>query len=208
MKATEPAASRAKACLISWANKVNAWVGGSAFVKVDGRYRNRFFIASPDGDVHYVDKRHLFGIAGEAEHFDAGSEHLTVTIKGWNIRLAVCYDLRFPVWLRNDHRDAYDALVFVANWPEKRSDAWTTLLRARAMENQAYVMGVNRIGEDGFGIPHSGDSRAFGPLGEILDEAPSHVPHVMTTTWESIRIKAVRKNFPFLADQDEFELKG
>ena len=206
LKATEPAALRAQELLLRWAEYSGSWVGGSAFVSVDGRYRNRFYLASPSGELEFVDKRHLFGIAGEAEHFDGGQTTLTVDIKGWKIRLAVCYDLRFPVWLRNDHKAPYDGLVFVANWPKARRDAWMTLLRARAMENQAYVLGVNRIGIDGFNVLHSGDSRMFDPLGEVMAEAPPNESTVLMSTWHATRLKAVRKNFPFLEDQDTFEL--
>ena len=195
-----------QAFLLLQANRCQSFVGGSAFVKVDDRCRNRFFLASPQGELNFVDKRHMFSIAGEAEHFDAGQSQVTVQVHGWAMRLAVCYDLRFPVWLRNDPKDPYDALLLVANWPESRVDAWTTLLRARAMENQCYVAGVNRVGVDGFKVPHSGQSQLIGPEGGLLTQGATHQQQVLRATWSSLKLKAVRKRYPFLNDGDAFTL--
>lgn len=206
--ATGPDGGEPAAALQRWATAHQAWVGGSVFVReTNGRYRNRFFLAGPSGDVHTYDKRHLFGIAGESEHFDGGEERVIVTVHGWRLLLAVCYDLRFPVWLRQTPVGAeYDGMLIPANWPEARQSAWDTLLRARAMENQCYVLGVNRIGEDGFGVQHAGGTASIGPWGDMLATGESGKSGWVTSTWEAVHLAAVRKRFPFLRDADAFTL--
>jgi omega-amidase len=173
---------------------------------------NRFFWVEPGGTTTTADKRHLFAVAGEHRDFERGTEAVVVTWRGWRRRLAVCFDLRFPVWLRNtlddDGTPAYDGLLVVANWPEARETAWTTLLAARAMENQCYVAGVNRVGVDGFGVDHSGASRIIGPWGDVLASAEVHTSGLVTAEWDPIHLAAVRKRFPFLADQDPFAVLG
>jgi predicted amidohydrolase len=168
--------------------------------------------ATANGTTTTADKRHLFAVAGEHRDFERGTEPVVVTWRGWRLRLAVCFDLRFPVWLRNtldaDGKPAYDALLVVANWPEAREIAWTTLLAARAMENQCYVAGVNRVGTDGFGVGHSGASRIVGPWGDILAEGVQNQESCVTAQWDPVHLAAVRKRFPFLEDQDPFEVLG
>ncbi len=188
-------------------------VGASVFVPHEsGKVANRFFWVEPDGHTVTADKRHLFAVAGEHEDFARGTEAVVVTWRGWRLRLAVCFDLRFPAWLRNrlgaDGQPDYDGLLVVANWPEARENAWTTLLAARAMENQCYVAGVNRVGVDGFGVAHSGASRLIGPWGDLLAASDLHREVLVTAEWDPIHLAAVRKRFPFLADQDPFELTG
>ncbi len=202
----EPAAA-----LQRWAREKQAWVGGTVFVRVgNDRYRNRFFLAGPNGECHTYDKRHRFSIAGEAMFFDGGSERVVVTIQGWRLLLAVCYDLRFPVWLRQSptvEGPEYHGLLVPANWPEARQAAWDTLLRARAMENQCYVLGVNRMGMDGFGVQHIGGTASIGPWGEELSVGPRGGQGWVTSTWEAVHLAAVRKRYPFLGDADTFTLE-
>ena len=201
------------AALRRWARDVQAWVGGTVFIREEnGRYRNRFFLAGPSRELVTYDKRHRFSIAGEAEYFDGGEERVVVTVHGWRLLLAVCYDLRFPVWLRQTpggpepHGPEYDGILVPANWPEARQSAWDTLLRARAMENQCYVLGVNRIGEDGFGVQHAGGTASIGPWGDVLAAGASGESGWMTSTWEAVHLAAVRKRYPFLGDADAFTL--
>ncbi|HAN64891.1 MAG TPA: nitrilase family protein, partial [Chitinophagaceae bacterium] len=136
---------------------------GSLIIEEDGRYFNRLIWMMPNGSMGYYDKRHLFGFAGEDQHYHAGNKRLIASVKGWKLNLQICYDLRFPVWSRQQMTETadgfepeYDVLIYVANWPQRRNHAWKTLLCARAIENHCYVVGVNRVGVDGNDIPHSG----------------------------------------------------
>ncbi len=193
-----------------WSAKKKAWVGGTVFVLDGDRYRNRFFMIGPSGEIISYDKRHLFGIAGEIDYFDGGSSRIIVNIKGWRLLLLVCYDLRFPVWLRqqpSDQKYEYDGILVPANWPESRQNAWEILLRARAIENQCYVVGVNRIGVDGFGSNHIGGSSTVGPKGDILVESKNQKTGWISTTLEAIHLLAVRKKYPFIDDADTFTLQ-
>lgn len=183
---------------------------GSLIIKDNGRYYNRLIWMLPDGEYGCYDKRHLFAFGNEDRHYSAGKKRLIASVKGWKINLQVCYDLRFPVWARQqtsnllDHE--YDLLIYVANWPEKRNIAWKTLLQARAIENQSYVIGVNRVGKDGNGILHSGDSSVIDPLGEILYRK-ENVEDVHTITLLKSRLEEVRDNFPFWKDSDDFMIQ-
>lgn len=181
---------------------------GSIIIAEDGKYYNRLIWMQPDGRYGVYDKRHLFGFAGEHEHYTAGDKRLIVQVNGWRICLQVCYDLRFPVWARQGAEGdeagvVYDVLLYVACWPERRSLAWKTLLQARAIENQCYVVGVNRVGTDGNGIYHSGDSSVFGPLGETLWQQ-SHEAGVHTLSLSKHVLADVHRKFPFLKDADRF----
>ncbi len=181
---------------------------GSVVIAEDGKYYNRLIWMQPDGRYGVYDKRHLFGFAGEHAHYTAGEKRLIAQVKGWRICLQVCYDLRFPVWARqgmdgSETGAAYDVLLYVANWPERRSLAWKTLLQARAIENQSYVVGVNRVGTDGNGIYHSGDSSVFDPLGETVWQQ-AHDICVRTLTLDRDTLAGVRERFPFLKDADRF----
>jgi omega-amidase len=156
------------------AKEKNAYIVGSISVKDNGNYYNRLYWVKPDGTYEWYDKRHLFRMGNEDQHYTAGNKKLVVEYKGWKICPLVCYDLRFPVWSRNKKENTYDVLIYVANWPEVRSYPWKQLLIARAIENQAYVVGVNRIGEDGNGIAHSGDTSMLNPRGEIISKTQAH----------------------------------
>ena len=193
-----------------WAKKKNAWVGGSLFIQKDDRYRNRFMMFNPQGESKEYDKRHLFGIAGEKDFFQGGSYRQVIEINGWRFLLAVCYDLRFPVWMRQQKIDSkyeYDGILVCANWPESRHNAWEVLLRARAIENQCYITGINRIGTDGFGSNHIGGSKTIGPLGEDISTAENSTEGWTVSKLESIHLHAVRKRYPFLDDADSFMIK-
>lgn len=177
---------------------------GSLIIEEDGKYYNRMLWVQPDGQIGYYDKRHLFAYANEHKHYTAGDRRLITQVKGWRICLQVCYDLRFPVWARNQNEE-YDVLLYVANWPERRSLAWKTLLQARAIENMSYVVGVNRVGNDGNNIYHSGDSSVFSPTGQVLWQL-SHDAAVHTITLEKELLTQARSQFPFLNDADKFVL--
>lgn len=189
---------------------------GSVFIRENDQYFNRLLWVLPNGQVGHYDKRHLFAYAGEHEHFTAGSRRFIASVKGWRIFLQVCYDLRFPVWSRQQltrpvspdryyPTGEYDILLNVANWPERRNLAWKTLLAARAIENQCYVVGVNRIGEDGNGVYHSGDSRVIDPFGEILYEK-THDADIHTIVLEKSILHDARTKLPFLNDADSFTI--
>lgn len=178
---------------------------GSLIIEEGGKYYNRMLWVQPDGKTGHYDKRHLFGYAKEDEHYTGGNKRLIVSVKGFRICLQVCYDLRFPVWARNQNEE-YDVLLYVANWPERRSMPWKVLLQARAIENMSYVIGVNRVGADGNGIAHSGDSSVFDPLGELMwQETDKAVCHTITIDKE--RITNARAQFSFLKDADSFVIK-
>jgi omega-amidase len=183
---------------------------GSLMVAEGGCYFNRFVFVLPNGHVGCYDKRHLFALAGEHQVYTAGHKKLLASLDGWKINPQICYDLRFPVWSRQTATVAngaapYDVLVYVANWPEPRRQAWRLLLQARAIENQCYVVGVNRIGQDGNGHHYTGDSLVIDPLGAILHDAGSS-EGVATTLLSAHQLQTVRTKLPFWADADRFEL--
>jgi omega-amidase len=182
---------------------------GSVIIKEEGHYYNRVIWMLPNGECGYYDKRHRFAFAGEDKKFTAGTKRLIASVKGWKINLLVCYDLRFPVWSRQQFRSEeleYDLLIYVANWPEKRIHAWKTLLQARAIENQCYVAGVNRIGNDGNNIHYSGESMVIDPMGEILYHKKDE-EGIFTVILDKNHLKTVREKFPFWRDADEFLIK-
>lgn len=179
---------------------------GSLIIEEGGKFFNRLIWMLPNGQYGTYDKRHLFGYGGEDNHYTPGSKRLITSVNGWSINLQVCYDLRFPVWARQQQRDAapeYDVLIYVANWPERRSHPWKTLLQARAIENQCYVVGVNRVGDDGNSIYHSGDTMVVSPLGEMLYHQCDR-EEVHTIVLDKERLLETRSKFPFLRDADEF----
>lgn len=184
---------------------------GSVIIEDEGTYFNRMIWMLPNGQYGHYDKRHLFAFAGEDKHYTPGSQRLIASVNGWKINLQVCYDLRFPVWARQsrageDKELEYDLLVYVANWPEKRSVAWKTLLQARAIENQSYVIGVNRVGEDGNGHRYSGDSMVIDPMGAILYHKANE-EDVHTLTLDKEQLSDVRGKFPFWKDRDVFKIE-
>lgn len=173
----------------------------------DKEYFNRLIWMLPNGQYAYYDKRHLFAFAGEHEHYTAGTKRLIASVNGWKINLQVCYDLRFPVWARQQTNDTpeYDVLIYVANWPERRQHAWRTLLQARAIENQCYVIGVNRVGEDGNGIYHSGNSMVIDAMGEVLYKK-EHEEDIHNIVLSKEKLEEVRHKLPFLKDGDDFHI--
>jgi len=186
------------------AKKANAVITGSLIIEENGHYYNRLIWMQPNGSFEYYDKRHLFSMAGEEKVFTPGDKKLIVTVKGWKICPMVCYDLRFPVWVRNVEN--YDLLIFAANWPDKRIEHWRKLLQARAIENQCFVAGVNCVGKDGNGIEYSGHSLWVNSQGEIQEEAISEEKTMIATLNEESLI-FTRRYMPFLNDRDEFQLK-
>jgi omega-amidase len=182
-------------------------IQGDAEEGTAAQYYNRLIWMLPNGQFGIYDKRHRFAFAGEDAHYTAGYKRLIASVKGWKINLQVCYDLRFPVWARQQpgNEPEYDVLIYVANWPERRSHAWKTLLQARAIENQCYVIGVNRVGNDGNTIFHSGDSMVVDPMGEVLYTKNSD-EDIFTITLDKTHLDAVRTKLPFLKDADEFQL--
>ncbi len=181
-------------------------ITGSLIIEENGAYFNRLIWMLPNGELGYYNKRHLFAFGDEHNHYSPGNKKLIASVKGWKINLQVCYDLRFPVWARQTpgaEENKYDLMINVANWPEKRSTAWKTLLAARAIENQCYVIGVNRVGNDGNNISYDGDSMIIDPLGEIIYQKNKD-EDVFTYTLEKENVIQTRAHFPFWKDADSF----
>ncbi len=190
---------------VSWATRFGMAVAGSFIARENGRFYNRAFFVTPQGERTYYDKRHLFRMAGEDTHFSAGTQCPVITYKGWNICLQVCYDLRFPVWSRN-RGNAYDLLIYMANWPEARIPVWKALLPARAIENIAYVCGVNRTGVDGKGFAYPGGSALFDPRGRRLANAGRRPETFPTFSLNKEELDAFRDKFPAWKDADAFSI--
>ncbi|OUJ75758.1 amidohydrolase [Hymenobacter crusticola] len=195
---------------VAWLRKTaaatNAVVTGSLVVRdEDGGFYNRLLWVRPDGSLNYYNKRHLFTMAGEHHTYQPGTDRMIEEWRGWRICPLVCYDLRFPVWSRNLASNPYDLLLYVANWPAARRTAWTTLLRARAIENIAYTVGVNCVGADGNGISYTGDSALLDMRGEYLVEVGNQETSI-TRTLRRADLESFRARFPALQDADEFTL--
>ena len=194
---------------VSWmqelASQKNAAITGSLVIKDQDLFYNRLLFVHPDGKIEHYDKRHTFTLAGEHKVYTAGQNNMIINYKGWNIKPLVCYDLRFPVWARNT--EDYDVIYYVANWPKVRISAWDTLLKARAIENMSYCIGVNRVGLDGNGYEYSGHSAAYDVLGERLDTIPHDKEAVAIVTLEKTHISKYREKLGFLKDRDGFTLK-
>jgi omega-amidase len=188
------------------AQRLDAAITGSLMTRDGDRCVNRLWFATPEGGLHHYDKRHLFRMGGEHEHYRAGGQPLVVEHRGWRIAPLICYDLRFPVWSRRRPDYDYDLLLYVANWPARRRHAWRQLLIARAIENQAYVAGVNRIGADGQGLGHAGDSTMLDFLGMPVADL-GELPAVHTVVLDRAALHEARRNFPAHLDADGFELK-
>jgi len=191
--------------LRGWAVKYELAIAGS-FIAADGdKIYNRAFFISQNGDVKTADKRHLFSMGGEQNHFSAGNKRLIVNYCGFNICLLVCYDVRFPVWARNVNNE-YDLLVYVANFPQRRIADWDILLRARAVENQAYVCGVNRVGVDGLGINYNGHSTLLDFSANELLTFPESQTSIQTFELQQEPLQRYRQKFAVWKDADKFEL--
>jgi predicted amidohydrolase len=184
------------------AKKYNCAITGSIPIAENGDIYNRLIFATPD-NLEYYDKKHLFSMAGEHERYEAGNELKIVSWRGWRINLQVCYDLRFPVWSRN--QQSYDLLLYVANWPERRRDHWRNLLVARSIENQAHVIGVNRVGIDGKKISYSGDSLLLNHLGEVVKDCVNS-EGLYSQTIDLDEQNVYQTKFPAYKDADEFSL--
>lgn len=183
----------------------DALVVGSFAVKEASGYFNRLFAVFPDGSFINYDKRHLFRMGQEHEIYSAGTSRTLISWRGWNILGLVCYDLRFPVWSRNINSDPFDLLIYVANWPARRAHAWNVLLQARAIENQSYVIGVNRVGEDGNGLTYQGDSVVNDFLGEpICSLGSAEQSKIVNLSKKSLEI--YRQDFPAYLDADAFQI--
>jgi omega-amidase len=186
------------------AEKGNFGLCGSYIVKENMNYFNRWVFVSPDNEAWHYDKRHLFSMGGEDKMFSAGKSRLTFTFRGVRISAYICYDLRFPVWNRN--REEADLIIYAANWPESRRSVWNTLLKARAIENQCYVAGSNRVGTDGAGIRHCGESMIINPRGEIISSAGNESERSVSAEISLTELYEFRKKFPVMNDADDFTL--
>lgn len=186
------------------AREKHAAIVGSMAAEEGGKYYNRLLFVLPDGVYYIYNKRHLFGLGREDEHYTAGTERLVVEYKGWRICPLICYDLRFPVWSRNTEN--FDLLIYCANWPERRIHHWRSLLVARAIENQCYVAGCNRVGPDGNGMDHNGGSMLVDFGGAILSESFNETTFP-SATLDYEALHSYRKSLPFLDDRDTFSIK-
>ncbi|EMS32246.1 Omega amidase [Mariniradius saccharolyticus AK6] len=196
--------------LLQMARQTKAVVTGSAVIQAGGKFYNRLLWARPDGKLDFYDKRHLFRMANEHDHYDFGKAKKVFEWKGWRILPQICYDLRFPVWSRNQVQEdgslAYDLMVYVASWPKPRINAWDALLKARAIENLSYAVGVNRVGQDGNGIPYSGHSGAYNFKGETLVFSEDR-EEVLYVELDAASLAEFRQKFPAWMDADDFSLR-
>ncbi|WP_019037353.1 amidohydrolase [Psychroflexus tropicus] len=195
--------------VLSWmqeqADAFDVALTGSAMVKDQGKFYNRMFFVQPNGTFFTYNKKHLFTLAGEHKIYEQGSERCIVEYKEWKLCLQVCYDLRFPVWARN--QDDYHALIYVANWPKKRVAAWDILLQARAVENMSYCIGLNIIGIDGNDFPYVGHSSAYDALGKRLSQHHPEEEAIETVVLDKASLYELRNQLGFLRDRDEFNIK-
>lgn len=215
MNSREMAEPMARSSSVNWlreqAKQRNCVITGSVAITVDGEFYNRMVWATPDGELTHYDKRHLFRMAGEHERYGMGNERVVVDLKGFRLLLSVCYDLRFPVWLRQqpapgEHFE-YDVLVCVANWPAPRRQPWRTLLQARAIENLCYVVGVNRVGEDAKKLAYAGDSMLVDFKGEPMIDEPRDTPFIRTGELDRDALVHFREKFPAWMDADRFTIE-
>ena len=183
----------------------NTAIVGSMIVLENNCYYNRLLFVKPDSSIEFYDKRHAFTLAGEDKEYTAGKNHLIVDYRGWRICPLICYDLRFPVWSRNTQN--YDLLIYVANWPKPRINAWNTLLKARAIENMSYCIGVNRVGTDANNYEYSGNSIILDPLGKPLTQICEHEEKIMFASLDKDALLKTRDKLQFLTDQDTFVIK-
>ncbi len=198
---------------LQWIRRLTAQTGavitGSLLLKEENNYSNSLIWMRPDGTFERYDKRHVFSMGGEHKHIKAGEHQLIVKLKEWKIRPMVCYDLRFPVWSKNRYKNGtfeYDLAIFVANWPAVRAFPWDALLTARAIENQAYVLGVNRVGLDGQGNNYNGHSKLIDAKGKVVSEAPENSEAAMRVTLSGRQLQEFRNKFNVGRDWDRFEI--
>jgi omega-amidase len=177
-------------------------IAGSLIVEETSKFYNRLVFVHPDGKIDYYNKRHLFRMSGEHNFYDTGDSRVVITYKDFKILLLVCYDIRFPVWSRN--RNDYDMILVVANFPEPRRNAWNSLLPARAIENQAYVIACNRVGKDGNGVNYSGDSQIIDPTGKIIKLGKQNESQIITANLLLQELITFRNSFPTHMDADSF----
>ncbi len=208
----EPMEGKSMQWMQEKAGQHNCVVTGSMIIRANGNYFNRLIWMQPDGNYQFYDKKHLFSYAGENKYYTPGSGKLVVELKGWKIMPVICYDLRFPGWCRNSYDEdrgfAYDCMINVANWPGSRSHAWRVLLMARAIENQAYVIGLNRVGADGNNIEYSGDSAVIDPKGENLSGIMPYREASETVNLPACQLQDFREAFRPWADWDTIEVKS
>ncbi|MFI5204539.1 MAG: amidohydrolase [Flavobacteriales bacterium] len=188
------------------AKKKKSVICGSAVITENKKYYNRFIWVSPTGEIFTYDKRHLFRMANEHNHYTAGTEKIIIHYKAWKICPMVCYDLRFPVWSRNKNNE-YDLLLYTANWPKPRIEAWSKLLEARAIENQCYVLGVNRTGKDAMKKEYTGHSAVIDPKGKKISKTKPNTASVETVNISLKELNDYRKKFPLANDADEFDMR-
>ena len=205
----EPVAEETDGTTMQWmthmAGKLGCALAGSLVICEKGRFFNRLVCMQENGVAGTYDKRHLFMKDGEGKNYASGNRTMILNLKDWRINFQICYDLRFPVWSRN--RDDYDMIVYVANWPAVRSSVWNTLLKARAIENQSFVAGVNRTGRDGNGILYKGASQVVGPKGNVMLNLGTSKDHVASLTLSIRDVQHFREKFPVWRDRDAFELR-
>jgi len=198
----EPMDGPTVAWMLNLSRETGIAIGGSVIIADKDLFYNRFVFVTPAGEIFCYDKRHLFSIGGESDSFTAGDQRMIVNFLGWRIALYTCYDVRFPVWCRN--LNDTDLMIFTANWPASRNEVWKILLKARAIENQVYVAGVNRIGKDGNGIAYVGESQIFNARGELLSESNVNNEGFFTCEISRKELNDFRKKFPVANDADQF----
>lgn len=202
-------AQKMEGTTVSWMKNIatskNIAVVGSVVIEEDGNYHNRAIFVHPDGSLETYDKRHSFSLAGEDEEYTSGRHRLIVEYKGWKLFPLICYDLRFPVWSR--FNDDYEVLIYMANWPKPRIVAWDSLLKARAIENMSYCIGVNRVGEDKNGYEYIGHTSVYDYLGEEIATTDEGQEGYLKVTLQKSGLYETRKKLNFLNDRDQFEIK-
>ena len=201
----EPMEGKTMSWMAAKAKQLHCNLAGSIIIGDRGKFFNRLIWMQQGSRYHYYDKRHLFRMSGENEHYAKGSGQVIIKVGEFRFRPLVCYDLRFPVWSRN--RRDYDALVYIANWPAPRRDVWSTLLKARAIENQAYSIGVNRVGKDGMGIEYRGDTMAFDAKGTKIASLEPDKPGIQIIRLSLEDLNVFRDKFPAWRDADPFTLE-
>jgi len=191
--------------LLEQSKKLQSAIVTSIIIEENEKYYNRLFWIEPNGKILHYNKRHLFRMANEQNFYTAGTESIIINYKGWRIKPLICYDLRFPIWSRN--KQDYDLLIYVANWPERRAKPWKILLKARAIENQSYVVGVNRVGTDGNNIVFSGNSIVIDAYGNKISKTKPHIENSEKITLNMNKLIEFRKKFPVHLDADNFQIQ-